>query len=75
MCKRYHLYKCADSSRTYVTWLTAGSREEALDAVRWFEGLHRQSPFFRLSEGEYFELLEQSVESPALEEVEEVPCP
>jgi hypothetical protein len=66
MCKRYHLYKCADSTRTYVTWLTAGSRKEAIDTVRWFGKLHRQSPFFHLSEGEYFELLEQPTEELAV---------
>ena len=63
MCKRYHLYKCAESTRTYVTWLTAGSRQEALEAVRWLGSLNRQSPFFRLSHGEHFELLEQSADT------------
>jgi hypothetical protein len=72
MCKRFILYKCADSTRTYVTWLTAGSRQEALDAVRWFGRLHQQSSLFNLSEGERFELLEQSPENPVFETAEEL---
>jgi hypothetical protein len=73
MCKRFHLYKCGDSTRTFVTWLTAGSRQEALETVRWFGKLHQQSPFFRLSEGEHFELLEQSADQLIPEVAEESP--
>lgn len=66
MYRRFTLYKCSpDAEKTYITWLTAGTIEEARDTVRWFGRLQSQSGLFRLSKGEFFQIEEAPADAEA----------
>lgn len=61
MDKRYLIYKCCSGKeKKPLTCLTAFNLEEAHQALRWLRKRHEQEANFRLGEGEFFEVLEQS---------------
>jgi hypothetical protein len=61
MDKRYLIYKsCSGEGKKPLTCLTAFNLEEAHQALRWLQKHHEQDVNFRLGEGEFFEVLEES---------------
>jgi hypothetical protein len=61
MDMRYLLYKfCKDGDRHLITWLTASGFEEANLAVKLLRKNHPQAQDLTLSEGEFFEIIEEN---------------
>jgi hypothetical protein len=61
MDKRYLIYKCsAGLQRRPISWLTACDQREAHEALRWLQKHHEENADFKLAEGEFFEILDES---------------
>ena len=61
MDKHYLIYKCFPGKRKRpLTCLTAFNLEEAHQALQWLQKHHEQEMNFKLGEGEFFEILEES---------------
>jgi len=61
MDKRYLIYKCcADRKKKAIVCLTAYDLDEAHEALKWLQKHHSESEDYKLCEGEFFEVLEES---------------